>query len=197
MFQCFECFMCYQIVHVNHWIPPKSMKGFISFSVSSLIQLFSDICHLEHLCSMAPFIHFHISPPSFHHSPVMDVTLCMCLSLKKRSWQKGGAQNCERHKSGLPFGMNGALAARQSVCHTACESIWLPISPSCVEQRPQTEAEEAVWNYIPVDSNNQTCLCVYGRLAHPSLLFLLVLSGNTVSWQALHFWGPLHVLQQH
>lgn len=67
----------------------------------------------------------------------MEVKLCMLLSQEKSIWQKGGAQK-HRHRSGLPFVLNGARYVKclvdkdqetgrhcVSVCHTACESIWL------------------------------------------------------------------------
>lgn len=150
------------------------------------------------------FIHFHISPHILLSQLPMDVTLCMCLSQKKSSWQKGGAQNCENSTGQdflllwmKPWHPECWMDKDQSQTENVCLSVTPPVSPSgCLPPHHPCRTEDPdrsrgsclqlrpwrIWLY------NQTRVCVYCRPARPSLLFLSVLSGNTVLlWQVEHF----------
>lgn len=162
-----------------------------------------------------PFIDFHISPPSFHHIP-RRMWHCVCACHRSRAADKkgGGARKTvkekkrrKRTRSGLPFGLDEVSplrSAKQIRIRDGTENICLcvtpPPSPSArlFKQRAQTEAEGAVCVCVPegFGSHNPACLCVCdcetfcACVCHcpacPSLLFLLVLSGNAVLLRWVH-----------
>lgn len=182
VWECTECLVFYQIVQVS---PPNNMKGFVSLAVSSSVLFFSDICQLNKcpFCQWSTsvqwplFIHFHISPPSFRHSrppPPRWMWHCVCACHKRRAADRKGVPRtvtmaqvrtsfCSEWKHPECL-MDKDQSQAENVCHTACESIWLPsapLLPSHVEQRTQTGAEGAVCNRVPegFGSNIQTCVC--------------------------------------
>lgn len=134
------------------------------------------VLSVEHLRSVAPFYSLPYQSAILPSQPPPRwMWHCVCACHKRRAADRKGVPRtvtmaqvrtsfCSEWKHPECL-MDKDQSQAENVCHTACESIWLPsapLLPSHVEQRTQTGAEGAVCNCVPegFGSNIQTCVCV-------------------------------------
>lgn len=177
-----------QVRKVARILPPLPSPPFF-FPYSSLTFVCGAkcpfLCHWSTSFQWSFFCLLPYLPAILPSHPPMEATLCMCLSQKKRSWQKKGCPELwKQHRSGLSLALNGVstsrrIGARRQMCVCLSQSLavhllapHLPTQPGFyVKQRPQTEAEGAEW--VPERFGYNNKICVF-HLASRSLLFLLV-----------------------
>lgn len=157
------------------WAERATWKVFSPSLSLPLILCFSDICQWNSSVQRPLFIHFHISPPAFHHSPPPRwMWHCVChkrtAADKKK---KGGAQNCENgtgqdflslwmkpwHPECSTDKISEPGGECLSVCLTPCESIWLPFANREPRQRQRELSVPASLKDLALLT--RLCVCVW------------------------------------
>lgn len=126
-----------QVRKVARVLPPLPSPPFF-FPYSSLTFVCGAkcpfLCHWSTSFQWSFFCLLPYLPAILPSHPPMEATLCMCLSQKKRSWQKKGCPELwKQHRSGLSLALNGVstsrrIGARRQMC--VCLSVTKPGSPS-------------------------------------------------------------------